>query len=210
MRPWGMPWSSSSARLPLYHAIHVDPEEAGWLAAPRRKPRLFFLLCAIGLFLLLGLAYRLGEHTAAAAAIIQLSSLPADSLTPPLSDFKYNLSDRLSLSTPTGDAARQSTRWSPVALSTCDSNTPTYYAPCLAERVQGAVYGEELVYPDFRLREPVFASTREEENASTWRGLADGIKERGVACREAGWICYRGQHGQNVVSVSLSRSLSIV
>ncbi|KAI0781890.1 hypothetical protein C8Q75DRAFT_728354 [Abortiporus biennis] len=92
-----------------------------------------------------------------------------------------------------------SSRWSPVSISTCTPDTAPYYAPCLAQRLKGAIYGEELLYPNFRLREPIFAPTRVEHDRQEWRKLIGGIRDRAHWCKEDGWICYSGQSGQNII-----------
>ncbi|KAI0367618.1 hypothetical protein BV20DRAFT_552485 [Pilatotrama ljubarskyi] len=91
-----------------------------------------------------------------------------------------------------------SRHWAPVSISACEPGTPSFFAPCLAQRREGALFGEELVYPDFRLREPVFAQSRS-ENAGEWRKLLPDIRGRAAWCEESGWVCYRGQTGQNIV-----------
>lgn len=48
--------------------------------------------------------------------------------------------------------------WTPLSLSNCTFGTPSYYAPCVAEHLDGVLYAEELVYPDFEIREPYFAN----------------------------------------------------
>lgn len=106
------------------------------------------------------------------------------------------LGQLLSLSIPS--EPNPSTRWAPAVISRCDRNTPSYYAPCVAKQTHNAVYGEELIYPDFGLREPVFAKTRPEDGQA-WRSLVDGIRDRAAWCSHEGWVCYRGQTGQNIV-----------
>ncbi|KAI0084403.1 hypothetical protein BDY19DRAFT_898587 [Irpex rosettiformis] len=91
-----------------------------------------------------------------------------------------------------------STRWSPATITTCEPTTQPYYAPCIAERTYGAIKGEELVYPDFQLREPIFAPSRLENDREEWRTFVEGIRERAARCSDE-WYCYRGQHGQNII-----------
>ena len=106
-------------------------------------------------------------------------------------------------------SATSSTRWAPAVLTTCGPATQRYYAPCIAERTRGAVKGEELIYPDFQLREPIFAPSRLQNDRSQWHAFAEGIRERAARCSDE-WYCYRGQHGQNIVRdlqpTTLSRS----
>ena len=99
-----------------------------------------------------------------------------------------------------------STRWTPTILTTCTPGlTQRYYAPYIALRTPGAIKGEELIYPDFRLREPVYARSRREGDGKLWREFVKGIGERAGRCggseegEEGVWYCYRGQHGQNIV-----------
>ncbi|VDC04716.1 unnamed protein product [Peniophora sp. CBMAI 1063] len=61
------------------------------------------------------------------------------------------------------------------------------------------MYGEELVYPDFRLRTPIFAPSRQRDDEQAWNALLNDIRERASRCAEDGWVCYRGQHGQNII-----------
>lgn len=109
--------------------------------------------------------------------------------------------------------------WTPLPLSRCEFGTPQHFAPCVAERVEGVVYAEEFLYPDFEIRrvshlprrrpsssltltssrEPHFARP---EHRERWREIAAGIRERGVL-QDSGWLSYRGQHGQNFVSAVL-------
>lgn len=112
-----------------------------------------------------------------------------------------------------------SARWTPTILTTCTPGlTQPYYAPCIALRTPGAIKGEELIYPDFQLREPVYARSRREGDRKLWREFVKGIGERAGRCggseegEEGKWYCYRGQHGQNIVrphSIIISSHLSI-
>ncbi|KAL4242632.1 hypothetical protein ABKN59_011689 [Abortiporus biennis] len=98
-----------------------------------------------------------------------------------------------------------SSRWSPISIPTCTPDTAPYYAPCLAQRLKEAIYGEELLYPNFRLREPIFAPTRFKHDKQEWRKLIGGIRDRAHWCKEDGWICYSGQSGQNISSFDYGR-----
>ncbi len=112
-------------------------------------------------------------------------------------------SDAVATSTPDEPALLHgsSSRWAPTIITDCTPNTQHYYAPCIADRTYGAVSGQELIYPDFQLREPIFAQSRLEEDQRQWLTFAEGIRERSARCSDE-WYCYRGQHGQNIVSNS--------
>lgn len=78
--------------------------------------------------------------------------------------------------------------------------TPLHFAPCVAALQQGlTAFGEELLYPDFKLREPLWSGQRGSFDRERWLETVRGISERGVYTKEGGWIAYRGQHGQNLV-----------
>jgi hypothetical protein len=111
--------------------------------------------------------------------------------------FSAPMDSLLALSVANNTAA-PSVRWAPATISECKQNTPQYFAPCAASRTPGAVYGEELIYPDFRLRQPIFAPSRAANDTAAWWRLVDGIAERGARCDKE-WVCYRGQTGQNIV-----------
>ncbi|KAJ7487855.1 hypothetical protein FB451DRAFT_957616, partial [Mycena latifolia] len=87
-----------------------------------------------------------------------------------------------------------STQWTPLSLSRCEFGIPTHYAPCIAQTLSNVVYAEELLYPDFEIREPYFAK---EEHRERWQRASSDIKERGVL--DSGWMAYKGQTGQNFV-----------
>lgn len=83
--------------------------------------------------------------------------------------------------------------------SICEDITPFHWAPCVAARKQGLnVFGEELLYPDFKLREPRWVGRQGESDRQLWFETVSTIAERGVPAKEGGWISYRGQHGQNL------------
>lgn len=92
-----------------------------------------------------------------------------------------------------------SSRWAPTIITECTPHTQHYYAPCIADRTYSAIRGQELIYPDFQLREPIFAQSRLEEDQRQWRTFVEGIRERAARCSDE-WYCYRGQHGQNIVT----------
>ncbi|KAJ6558643.1 hypothetical protein B0H10DRAFT_1967288 [Mycena sp. CBHHK59/15] len=71
---------------------------------------------------------------------------------------------------------------------------PDYYAPCVAQNLSNVLYAEELIYPDFELREPYFAK---EAHRERWRKSTADISERAVL--NSGWMIYKGQSGQNFV-----------
>ncbi|KAJ7135869.1 hypothetical protein C8R44DRAFT_662094 [Mycena epipterygia] len=115
----------------------------------------------------------------------------------PLRSFRISqtaattFSEYLRLSTSDSSAA---TPWTPLSLSRCQFGMPTHYAPCVARTLSNVAYAEELVYPDFEIREPYFAK---EEHRERWRKASSEITERGVL--DSGWMAYRGQSGQNFV-----------
>ncbi|KAJ6608290.1 hypothetical protein B0H10DRAFT_2068320 [Mycena sp. CBHHK59/15] len=117
--------------------------------------------------------------------------------TPPFSEY-------LRLSTP-DPSAGLANPWTPLSLSRCDFGMPAYYAPCVARTLGNVVYAEELLYPDFEIREPYFAR---EEHRERWRDAVSAIKDRGVL--NSGWVQYKGQSGQNFVfkNVTYTRSFS--
>jgi hypothetical protein len=87
----------------------------------------------------------------------------------------------------------------PLSLSECNFGVPSHYAPCVARTLDNnVVYAEELLYPDFEIREPYFAK---EEHRRRWREAAsqEGMRERGVLM--SGWMSYKGQSGQNFVGI---------
>ncbi|PWN52392.1 hypothetical protein IE53DRAFT_312161 [Violaceomyces palustris] len=103
--------------------------------------------------------------------------------------------------------------WSPIRLTECIENvTQPYYAPCQAEVVnqrfggERVLYAEELIYPDFAIREPIYpkgdsgTSTRrrwKEIMSREGRGLARGVD--GVD-----WWQYNGERGQNFLLANVS------
>ncbi|KAJ6584386.1 hypothetical protein B0H19DRAFT_1206321 [Mycena capillaripes] len=100
-----------------------------------------------------------------------------------------NLTDALKLSTPVPNP------WTPLSLSVCSFGMPTYYGPCVAQTLANVEYAEELLYPDFELREPYFA---QEEHRQRWRSYTQSdpeFKDRGALY--SGWMRYKGQSGQN-------------
>ncbi|KAJ7603578.1 hypothetical protein FB45DRAFT_995127 [Roridomyces roridus] len=78
-----------------------------------------------------------------------------------------------------------------------------YYAPCAAQKLQHVAYAEELIYPDFEIREPYFAK---DEHRDAWRAATSDISERAVL--DSGWMAYRGQTGQNFVFNDVKYSAS--
>ncbi|KAJ7874209.1 hypothetical protein B0H14DRAFT_3555637 [Mycena olivaceomarginata] len=65
----------------------------------------------------------------------------------------------------------------PLSLSTCLFGMPAYYAPCAAQKLQNVEYAEELVYPNFQIREPYFA---QEEHRTKWRQSGQNFVFRNV------------------------------
>ncbi len=52
-----------------------------------------------------------------------------------------------------------SSRWAPWVLPSCLPNMPSHWAPCrvgAAGESPNLVYGEEIVYPDFSVPQPLF------------------------------------------------------
>lgn len=87
--------------------------------------------------------------------------------------------------------------WAPLSLSSCADTTPAHYAPCLAQRLKHVVHAEELLYPDFELREPHFARAAHRRR---WRAFVQSDPDFGDrAVFSKGWVKYRGQAGQNFV-----------
>ncbi|KAJ7846887.1 hypothetical protein B0H14DRAFT_3086249 [Mycena olivaceomarginata] len=84
----------------------------------------------------------------------------------------------------------------PLSLSTCLFGMPAYYAPCAAQKLQNVEYAEELVYPDFEIREPYFA---QEEHRTKWRTFTQTAEDFDRASLHLGWMQYKGQSGQNLV-----------
>ncbi|EJD46978.1 hypothetical protein AURDEDRAFT_164040 [Auricularia subglabra TFB-10046 SS5] len=111
------------------------------------------------------------------------------------------LGNLLALFTARNDAL-PSASWAPLVLSECTPNMQFHHAPCVAARDIKVAYGEELVYPDFRLREPVFAPSRAKDDRQAWHGLINGIRERAALCQDDQWVCYRGQYGQNIIVIN--------
>ena len=56
---------------------------------------------------------------------------------------------------------------------------PSYYASRITNREE---YGEQLVCPNFHLREPIFTPSRSEHDGEEWGKLVNGIQERGARC----------------------------
>lgn len=111
-------------------------------------------------------------------------------------------SEFLRLSTPHGGIAAP---WTPLSLSRCRFGMPAHYAPCAAQNLTHVAYAEELLYPDFEIREPYFSK---EEHRERWRKASSEITERGVL--DAGWMAYRGQSGQNFVRSSNSTTIMML
>ncbi|KAF7325974.1 hypothetical protein MKEN_00448300 [Mycena kentingensis (nom. inval.)] len=94
-----------------------------------------------------------------------------------------------------------STKWTPLSLSRCLFGMPAHYAPCLARRLPNTpIYAEELVYPDFELREPYFPSGEAgHAQREAWRHLVYTDPELQRASLHGEWMSYKGQSGQNFV-----------
>ncbi|KAJ6590699.1 hypothetical protein DFH09DRAFT_1026851 [Mycena vulgaris] len=149
-------------------------------ALARRTPYFVLLGALITLILLsVYIAYNGLPH----AIGLPPSTVLRNSTTP--------FSEYLRLSTP---AQGFSTHWTPLSLSRCDFGMPPHYAPCIAQTLNNVAYAEELLYPDFEIREPYFAK---EEHRERWQRASLDVKERGVL--DSGWMGYKGQTGQNFV-----------
>ncbi|KAK7001820.1 hypothetical protein R3P38DRAFT_3044665 [Favolaschia claudopus] len=128
------------------------------------------------------------------------ANLPASLQFPP------HYSDALKLSL-TSSTPKLSDPWAPLSLSRCLFGMPSYYAPCAARRMPDVEYAEELIYPDFEIREPYFARS---EHRLKWRTFAQTCPDyipRATAL-ESGWVQYRGQSGQNFVFHNVKYSVN--
>ncbi|KAF7316143.1 hypothetical protein MIND_00132500 [Mycena indigotica] len=93
--------------------------------------------------------------------------------------------------------ANASSQWAPLALSSCSFAMPEHYAPCLAKKMSHVIHSEELLYPDFELRQPYFATDSQRD---VWQKFAQNDPEyRDRAHLVEGWVRYSGQSGQNYV-----------
>ncbi|KAF7319095.1 hypothetical protein HMN09_00245800 [Mycena chlorophos] len=130
--------------------------------------------------------------------LILLRSTSRVKPSPTGNNFATALEDRTSPSSP-------SSLWAPFSLSTCVFGMPRHWAPCFAQRLANVLYAEELVYPDFQLREPYFPNNQQRE---VWRKFAQTDSEyRDRASLKEGWATYKGQHGQNFVFHDVSYKL---
>ncbi|KAI0831877.1 hypothetical protein BC628DRAFT_1310600 [Trametes gibbosa] len=193
-----LPAGGSLARSPPYQRLDaeygVDIEKP---LALHKRCRSLFILLALSFGSVVGFVIVLYGLDGRRDATLS-SPLPHSS-TSPARDSHNRFADSL----PTflaNHLASPSSHWAPASLNSCPPGTPSYLAPCLARRREGAVYGEELVYPDFRIREPLFAPSRINDDLPAWRQLMKEISERAAFCGERGWVCYRGQTGQNIAS----------
>jgi hypothetical protein len=86
--------------------------------------------------------------------------------------------------------------WSPRVIRRCDKTVNPDSAACTVARVawRGGLYGEDLEYPDFRIRLPLFADDKTERD---WVELVKEIEGRAVM--EDGYLVYRNQVGENYV-----------
>jgi hypothetical protein len=104
-------------------------------------------------------------------------------------------------------------RSSYALASTCHhGTTPGHFAPCLAARhPHPGTTGEELIYPDFKLRAPFFHGRQAARDRAHWLSIVAGIPERGalVGGGDDGWVVYRGQHGQNLVFADATVNIDI-
>ncbi|KAI0777507.1 hypothetical protein BD413DRAFT_181118 [Trametes elegans] len=195
--------SQSSPRLPVYHRLDLEdgpdtiPTSSPTSTLRRYRRSLTFIAIVFSFGLLVTLLVSL-DHP-------RWPRRPPPPLLPQPHAPPSEARNLLSTSLPAFLAHHPelpSGRWAPISMSTCLPGMAPYLSPCLAERRQGAVFGEELIYPDFRIREPLFAPARVNDDAPEWRKLLGGIKERGALCEDGKWVCYRGQTGQNIVLVN--------
>ncbi|KAJ6507609.1 hypothetical protein DFH09DRAFT_1000142 [Mycena vulgaris] len=84
----------------------------------------------------------------------------------------------------------------PFPLSVCSFGMPAYYAPCAAEKLKNVEYAEELLYPDFSIREPYFAR---KQHRQKWRTFVQAAEDFDRASLHSAWLHYKGQTGQNYV-----------
>ncbi len=192
---------SFPSRLPPYQRLDLEdggtgPAKLSASGLPKRSCSTFVLLGSLlaSVVLLILVLLRIDTRWT--------YRIPPPSL--PETASQLQVSQRLANALPTflsGNPDLASRQWAPASLNTCPPGTPPYLAPCLAQRREGAVYGEELIYPDFRLHEPLFAPSRADGDRSEWRSKLDGIMERAAFCKDKRWVCYKGQTGQNVVSI---------
>ncbi|KAH9851844.1 hypothetical protein C2E23DRAFT_732108 [Lenzites betulinus] len=195
------------ARLPRYQTLDVEdgsePRQPSPLSLRKHSRSLFILftlllgsiVCLI--FVLLGL----DAHWDRRFSSLLLPSPATNSNSTSRAQPRLHDQRRLAASLPTFLATHidsPSTHWAPASMNSCPPGTPSYLAPCLARRREGAVYGEELLYPDFRIRVPLFAPNRTDDSPA-WRRLLSAIAERAAFCGDGEWACYRGQTGQNIV-----------
>ncbi|KAJ7021301.1 hypothetical protein C8F04DRAFT_1141363 [Mycena alexandri] len=150
----------------------------------RRRPYLVVLVSGINAIAILSLyiLYNGRRHS----EIVTFSE-------PTTTRIFTNFSNALQLST----LDRPNDIWVPLALSSCIFGMPAYYAPSFARTLPNVLYAEELLYPDFKLREPHFVN---DEHRQTWRdyALSDlAFRDRGALLD--GWVNYKGQAGQNFV-----------
>lgn len=60
----------------------------------------------------------------------------------------------------------RSARWAPFVVPTCAEGMPRHWAPCrvgAAGEPAELVYGEEVVYPDFSIPEPIFMTEQDRQ-----------------------------------------------
>ncbi|KAJ7065062.1 hypothetical protein C8F01DRAFT_1021907 [Mycena amicta] len=116
-----------------------------------------------------------------------------------------NYADALQRATSTADSDA-SYPWTPLSLSSCLFGMPKHYAPCFAQQLDNVVYAEELLYPDFELRQPYFPTIHQRD---LWRKFTQtNLEFQDRASLHGEWVSYKGQSGQNFVfrDVKYSRS----
>ncbi|EJD38873.1 hypothetical protein AURDEDRAFT_91769 [Auricularia subglabra TFB-10046 SS5] len=196
-KTWPWKWHWPSSKTDGYEALDLDgaeaaaPEGEGLArAGPRttgaRSHTALFAVASLLVGVLVGAAYR---------SLWQVG--------PPVSPQLVQLqaggfSTALALYTAQHQNA-PSSRWAPMVLSSCTPNMHPYHAPCMAATHPKVAYGEELVYPDFRIREPVFAPLRFASDRPEWQALLNKVRDRTALCPDDQWACYRGISGQNII-----------
>lgn len=196
---------SSTPRSSMLLPIHSLPSGGGldgFRRERRSSSRIAHQLAGYLVYLAVGSLTCCGLYSTLTAFPLSLNYFPplpahGNIINTAQDSLRASLSKAFTIATPPVHQL-PSTRWAPVSLTTCEDETPSYYAPCLATRKAGAVLGEELIYPDFSLREPHWTGVRKDLDQERWRKIIDGIRERGYN-KNNGWVAYRGQHGQNLV-----------
>ena len=96
-------------------------------------------------------------------------------------------------------------KFAPLVLTECSDTTPKHYAPCLATTHPNAVAAEELIYSGFTFTPPIFAASRLDDSEKWWNMTLADTHSR--ARRAGARLAYFEQHGQTMVSISLSHEM---